>query len=119
MIRNLRVAVQQMRTISVSIGGYRSFSAEIKALPKLKAVMEKYRQDNFTQTIPPRFKKEIVAAADKNKDGMISVQEIKSLLDNIGASEKLTDEELEHCMKEAGVENDTKEIPIAQFIRIL
>lgn len=50
---------------------------------------------------------------------MISVQEIKSLLDNIGASEKLTDEELEHCMKEAGVENDTKEIPIAQFIRIL
>jgi len=25
----------------------------------------------------------------------------------------------EHCMKEAGVENDTKEIPIAQFIRIL
>jgi hypothetical protein len=45
---------------------------------------------SFSQTIPPRFKKEMVTAADKNKDGMISVAEIEALLDNIGASEKLT-----------------------------
>ena len=44
--------------------------------------------------LPSRFRKEIVKATDKNKDGMISVDEIEALLKQIGASEQLTHEEI-------------------------
>jgi hypothetical protein len=101
----------------------RAFASTVdgsEAITKLKAVFEEYRRKNFSQTIPPRFKKEMVTAADKNKDGMISVAEIEALLDNIGASEKLTRAEVEHCMKEAGVTgDDVLEIPVKQFTSIL
>ena len=49
---------------------------------------------SYTQEVPSRFKKEVVLAADKNRDGMISVEEIDELLRSIGASEELTEEEV-------------------------
>lgn len=44
--------------------------------------------------LPSRFRKEMVKATDKNKDGMISVEEIEALLKQIGASDQLTRAEI-------------------------
>lgn len=49
---------------------------------------------SYKMELPSRFRKEIVKATDKNKDGMISVDEIEALLKQIGASEQLTHEEI-------------------------
>jgi len=68
--------------------------------------------------LPSRFRKEIVKATDKNKDGMISVDEIEALLKQIGASEQLTHEEIEQIMSEAGLTKGVNAIPIAQFLKI-
>ena len=45
-------------------------------------------------TVPSRFRKEMIKAADKNKDGMISVEEMEAVLKQIGAEKQLTHEEI-------------------------
>jgi hypothetical protein len=49
---------------------------------------------SYKMELPSRFRKEMVKATDKNKDGMISVEEIEALLKQIGASDKLTRAEI-------------------------
>jgi len=88
------------------------------AISKLNRVFEKYQKENYKMELPSRFRKEIVKATDKNKDGMISVDEIEALLKQIGASEQLTHEEIEQIMSEAGLTKGVNAIPIAQFLKI-
>lgn len=52
-------------------------------------------------------------AADKNKDGMISVTEVEGLLKNIGADNQLTSDEIASVLKQFN-DDDDEEIPVAK-----
>eukprot|EP00339_Tiarina_fusa_P028717 CAMPEP_0117001250 /NCGR_PEP_ID=MMETSP0472-20121206/3308_1 /TAXON_ID=693140 ORGANISM="Tiarina fusus, Strain LIS" /NCGR_SAMPLE_ID=MMETSP0472 /ASSEMBLY_ACC=CAM_ASM_000603 /LENGTH=128 /DNA_ID=CAMNT_0004701187 /DNA_START=231 /DNA_END=617 /DNA_ORIENTATION=+ len=70
------------------------------AQEKLRALLEDYRVANYQQTIPTRFVKKIVQAADVNGDGFVESEEIAQFLENIGAGDKLTMEELAQVREE-------------------
>eukprot|EP00568_Trieres_chinensis_P008481 CAMPEP_0183296442 /NCGR_PEP_ID=MMETSP0160_2-20130417/3990_1 /TAXON_ID=2839 ORGANISM="Odontella Sinensis, Strain Grunow 1884" /NCGR_SAMPLE_ID=MMETSP0160_2 /ASSEMBLY_ACC=CAM_ASM_000250 /LENGTH=127 /DNA_ID=CAMNT_0025458055 /DNA_START=247 /DNA_END=630 /DNA_ORIENTATION=+ len=88
------------------------------ALEKLRRVFEDYRKENYTQEVPSRFKKELVKAADKNKNGQIPVDGIECLLRNIGASDRITRKEIEILLSEAG-DLERKTIPVDQMIKLI
>jgi Ca2+-binding EF-hand superfamily protein len=56
--------------------------------------------------------KEILNAADENKDGKISLKEMEHFLEHIGASEKMTRADLVELMTELGVKDDMVDIRI-------
>lgn len=78
------------------------FVAEILLL-FLDNILYSYSQETFS-----RFIKEVVKAADENKDGMISVVEVEHLLSNIGAHEALTPSEIKSIMEELGCADHVK-----------
>ena len=61
---------------------------------------------SYQQTIPSRYVKEVFGAADKNGDGFLEKSEFTAFLDNIGAGEQLTSEELDEILAEV-VEEDS------------
>jgi len=56
--------------------------------------------------------KEILLAADEDKDGYISVQEAQHALEHIDAADQLTTEELSLAMKEIGAVDDRIEVTV-------
>lgn len=87
------------------------------AREKLRAVLEDYRKENYAQTMPSRFVKNILDAADENGDGVITESEVRHLLERIGAGGKLSDEDIHGCMLEFGVTDG--EIPAETLKDIL
>lgn len=55
---------------------------------------------SYTQTIPSRFVKEVLNAADENHDGYIEQSEFVHLLRNIGVQDQLTPGEIDEIMTE-------------------
>jgi len=98
----------------------RSFSSEngSEARDKLRAIMETYRQQNYTQCLPSRFVKQVLNAADKNNDGVIDVSEVQTLLSNIGASGQLTEDEIKSIMEEL-VDGSSDEVPRQNLYKLL
>lgn len=68
-----------------------------------------------------RFVKELLQAADKNKDGFLERHEFQHLLANIGAKDKLSSEELDEIVVEAMGDDPQKErkIPMDRIKSIL
>lgn len=56
---------------------------------------------SYAQCTPRRFKQEIIAAA-KDSNNLIVMENMQKVLKNIGASQKLTDEELQLIFAEVG-----------------
>ena len=52
--------------------------------------------------MPSRFFKMMMKAVDTNEDGFISMEEYKTLLTNIGASDQMSEEELNEIFLEIG-----------------
>ena len=73
---------------------------------KLFDILNHYRTTNYAQCLPSRFLKDIVAAVDVNKDGVITKDEYLQLLKNIGHEGELSNEELDEIFNEVGVEDD-------------
>lgn len=73
---------------------------------KLFDILNHYRTTNYAQCLPSRFLKDIVAAVDVNKDGVITKGEYLQLLKNIGHEGELSNEELDEIFNEVGVEDD-------------
>jgi hypothetical protein len=69
---------------------------------------------SYQQTIPSRFVKDIVKAADENGDGFLERDEAERFLANIGAGDKLTSADLTEIMTEVfgGDGGDVDKIPI-------
>eukprot|EP00814_Leptocylindrus_danicus_P002913 CAMPEP_0116005266 /NCGR_PEP_ID=MMETSP0321-20121206/1072_1 /TAXON_ID=163516 /ORGANISM="Leptocylindrus danicus var. danicus, Strain B650" /LENGTH=98 /DNA_ID=CAMNT_0003473679 /DNA_START=787 /DNA_END=1083 /DNA_ORIENTATION=+ len=77
------------------------------AAQKLKCIFEDYRQQNYSDELPSRFKKQMIQAMlrrSQRADGRILIQEIERVLDNIGASDRVTKSELEDVLIEADQE---------------
>mmetsp|Transcript_6346 Transcript_6346/g.9623 ORF Transcript_6346/g.9623 Transcript_6346/m.9623 type:complete len:137 (-) Transcript_6346:149-559(-) len=92
-----------------------------RAALKLHDIFEEYRMQNYTQEYPSRFRKEIIRAADQNNDGYVSTEEIESVLKNIGASGRLTREDIDTIFKEAGEKRSESitAIPIERMISLI
>ena len=65
------------------------------------------------------FKSQVIKATDKNGDGSLSVIEIKTLLTNIGAGEKITEKEIDDILTEVGVTGSVRTIPNEKVFNIL
>eukprot|EP00561_Arcocellulus_cornucervis_P014800 CAMPEP_0185802556 /NCGR_PEP_ID=MMETSP1322-20130828/2058_1 /TAXON_ID=265543 /ORGANISM="Minutocellus polymorphus, Strain RCC2270" /LENGTH=118 /DNA_ID=CAMNT_0028498317 /DNA_START=237 /DNA_END=593 /DNA_ORIENTATION=+ len=72
------------------------------AVEKLRDVIDAYRRENYVHELPSRCKKDMLAVADKNKDGRIPVEGIETLLRNIGASDCMSRAEIETILSEEG-----------------
>ena len=55
---------------------------------------------SYTQEIPSRFIKELVAGLDRNGDGSIEKSEFNDFLNDIAANDKFTGEELDQVLVE-------------------
>lgn len=112
-----RMPINAMSTRFLSIQGE-------SALTKFQQVMQEYRMAkwvprtgnvstvpnflstnplrwSYAQCTPRRFKQEIIAAA-KDSNNLIVMENMQKVLKNIGASQKLTDEELQLIFAEVG-----------------
>ena len=69
----------------------------------MREIFREYKRNNFPQEMPSRVWKEMLVTADVDKNGFISVEEVEHLLKNIGASDKVSREEILLAMKELGV----------------
>ena len=57
---------------------------------------------SYSQELPSRCKKEIVHAADVNKDGRIDEEHLSQIISNIGAEESVSKQDLRNILKEVG-----------------
>ena len=73
---------------------------------------------SYAQELPSRCKKEIVHAADINKDGSIDQEELTKILSNIGASESLSSQDLRNIIQEIG-DSQSQTISVRQMYEIL
>ena len=72
---------------------------------------------NFSQTTPPRFRKEFLDALDADGDGFLSREEVREMLGRIGAEKTMTEGEIEDVFKE--LEGGEEGIDRAKFEEIL
>ena len=56
---------------------------------------------SYTQCIPSRFQKQVVRAAQQDRE-MIAVEQLQQVLSNIGASDKISHQELQTLFVEQG-----------------
>ena len=69
---------------------------------KVQEAFEAYRQSNFSQTLSSRFAKQVVDAADTDKDGVLTKDEIVAVMKNIDAFEPfLTNADIELFLTES------------------
>ena len=71
---------------------------------------------SYGQELPSRFAKEVTKAADADGDGFISAAEIEQLLQNIGAQEALSKEEIHEVMEEMGSMEGPKGVPLQDVV---
>ncbi|KAL7454887.1 hypothetical protein ACHAXS_000344 [Conticribra weissflogii] len=114
----LRTASSLLRTRSPIGGGFRDIVNQrglsvscTQSLHKLKNILEEYRTTNYTQEFPKRFAKDIIHAATKvssrslysePRSGVISIEGIEHVLNNIGAQNKMSRAEIEFILRELG-----------------
>ena len=82
---------------------YQAFLESLSpAQKKFLDVLHEYRSKNFEHTMPKRFFQMIIKAVDSNHDGVITLEEYQTLLINIGAREKMTDQDLDEIFENLG-----------------
>lgn len=81
-----------------------------------------FNWNSFSEELPSRCKKEIIRAADatSHSGGRITMTGLEKILQNIGASQAVSKEEIEFIIDELG-ENSNSEhsIPIEKMLQIL
>ena len=92
---------------------YEEYVASLSpARKKFHGVLNEYKKNNFEHQTPNRFLHEIVKALDSNHDGVITVEEYETLLKNIGARDKMTEQDIHEIFEELGVDRGEKVIPV-------
>mmetsp|Transcript_16906 Transcript_16906/g.20644 ORF Transcript_16906/g.20644 Transcript_16906/m.20644 type:complete len:128 (+) Transcript_16906:238-621(+) len=77
-------------------------TATSNAIFKLKSAVEQYRLTNYAQELPSRCKKDLIKTLDRDGNGRISVDSLTSLLNNIGATQTVTQVDVETIINELG-----------------
>mmetsp|Transcript_16292 Transcript_16292/g.29555 ORF Transcript_16292/g.29555 Transcript_16292/m.29555 type:complete len:164 (+) Transcript_16292:64-555(+) len=77
---------------------------------KFLGVLNEFKDGNFGEDTPTRFFKNIVKAVDSNQDGVITMEEYQTLLKNIGAQDKMTDQDGHEIFEELGVDNGGEKV---------
>jgi len=75
---------------------------------------------SFSRETPNRFRKELIKAAETDTcaKGTVEVDSLNTILVNIGRpEEKLTEEELNAILREAGADN--RAIPVDKMIQLM
>ena len=81
-----------------------------------RLVLSRLSYNSYTQTLPTRIVKDILAAGDINHDGNLSVEEIQALLHNIQSKEDFTSEEIQAWMHDFyDAPEGAKEVPVAKM----
>mmetsp|Transcript_3372 Transcript_3372/g.5099 ORF Transcript_3372/g.5099 Transcript_3372/m.5099 type:complete len:178 (+) Transcript_3372:78-611(+) len=76
-----------------------SWTSTSNAVKKLKAAVELYRINNFSEELPSRCKKQIVnAAAASDTNGRITSEGLWTILDNIGVGKFITKHDIESIL---------------------
>ncbi|KAL3941380.1 MAG: hypothetical protein SGBAC_004265 [Bacillariaceae sp.] len=91
------------------------------AVEKMYDILQEYRAKNYSRELPSRFVKEVLKQTDKNKDGSMEYSEFKDFLDNIGAGDQMSKEEIDDVLKYIGGEDDAADgqISIATMQKVL
>lgn len=92
------------------------------ALDKFKEVLREYRLANFDHTWPKRYVKEFVKGVDHNHDKFLEKDDFLSFLEAIGASDKLTAEEVDQALHEIIASEAPKyrdQLPIATMEHVM
>eukprot|EP00579_Thalassiosira_antarctica_P007342 CAMPEP_0201883276 /NCGR_PEP_ID=MMETSP0902-20130614/15283_1 /ASSEMBLY_ACC=CAM_ASM_000551 /TAXON_ID=420261 /ORGANISM="Thalassiosira antarctica, Strain CCMP982" /LENGTH=126 /DNA_ID=CAMNT_0048412023 /DNA_START=111 /DNA_END=491 /DNA_ORIENTATION=+ len=77
-----------------------------RSLGRLNDILENYRASHYSQELPKRFRKDIVKAASKRSSpllpspGIISAEGIENVLNNIGAGDQMSHDEIETILRE-------------------
>jgi hypothetical protein len=58
---------------------------------------------SFKQTLPSRFKKEIVVAIDPDRDGYVSVDDLDQFIINIGMTGRISKTEVQQAFSQLGL----------------
>eukprot|EP00977_Amphora_coffeiformis_P009890 scaffold2290_cov170-Amphora_coffeaeformis.AAC.10 len=115
------LAVLSSKRTSLHLGAFsttnRFFSELGEATrERLRRVFRDYAEANYTQTLPSRIVKDILAAGDIDHDGTLSVEEVQKLLRNIESKEEFTSEEIQAWMHEYyDAPEGAKEVPVAKM----
>lgn len=77
-----------------------------QSVHKLNDILEEYRTQNYTQTYPKRFRKDVVKAAIVNSRLLnvpaVSAEGIEHVLHNIGMGHRMSRSEIESIISEVG-----------------
>lgn len=94
----------------------RSFTSP--ATEKLRGILREYRKNNFSRELPSRVYKEVLAVADANHDGLITIDEWEKLLKNIHVDNKISHQELvEVARSEFGIQDEKTGIPVEDVLK--
>lgn len=75
---------------------------------------------SFSRESPSRFRKEMLKVADEDGKGAIGVDSLNTILVNIGrAEERLSEDELNVILKEAGASQNDRAIPLDKLLQLL
>ncbi|GMH76951.1 hypothetical protein TrLO_g9991 [Triparma laevis f. longispina] len=121
------LSASQFARIGARFGVYRlllplvvsnfSDAAGNPAVDKLVGIFESYRAANYNQTLPSRYAKEVVAAADKDGDGVLTKDEISGVFANIGADTEMSTTEIEEAV--SALAGGDGVLSSAEFIAVL
>lgn len=95
----------------------RAFSSACAPAQRLRGVLEEYRQLNYSDEVPSRFKKDMIKAMQGDNNA-VQVDKLNTILTNIGRHDAfLSDEELNLLLKEAGSSN--RFVTVDQILQLM
>eukprot|EP00581_Thalassiosira_minuscula_P016126 CAMPEP_0183727366 /NCGR_PEP_ID=MMETSP0737-20130205/25536_1 /TAXON_ID=385413 /ORGANISM="Thalassiosira miniscula, Strain CCMP1093" /LENGTH=183 /DNA_ID=CAMNT_0025958981 /DNA_START=173 /DNA_END=724 /DNA_ORIENTATION=+ len=77
---------------------------------KFVSILNEFKAANFEKDTPKRFYGMMLRASDPNNDGIITMKEFRTMLKNIGAEDKMTDEECDQLFDLIGEELEEGEV---------
>mmetsp|Transcript_26429 Transcript_26429/g.53069 ORF Transcript_26429/g.53069 Transcript_26429/m.53069 type:complete len:136 (+) Transcript_26429:145-552(+) len=103
---SLRLAASSSAPSAALVGRQLSMTATQSA-SKLSSILEEYRAQNYAMELPRRFRQDIVKAAcssrQYNAQATVSADGIESVLQNIGAGNRMSRSEIDEILNEVGV----------------
>mmetsp|Transcript_7331 Transcript_7331/g.10700 ORF Transcript_7331/g.10700 Transcript_7331/m.10700 type:complete len:137 (+) Transcript_7331:108-518(+) len=104
---SLRLAASSSVTSAALVSKRQLSMAASQSADKLSSILEEYRAQNYAMEFPRRFRQDIVKAASSsrqyNAQATVSADGIESVLQNIGAGNRMSRSEIDEILNEVGV----------------